>query len=280
MAERLSQQIMLVSLTVTKPKLSEKDKAVTSEVAIDKHASTSAVSVVKRLYPQHLIAPINEVEGAARRYIASLSNTSMGRMSLVPLKLLPSLLTEIGTFRLQFQQAVTVFLNNYAGVMAQAQQEQGSMFDASTYPDLSSLKQDFSFEMQYVPMGEVPNFIDGMEEAARAELQAEVEENTRKTIAAGQKELYARLGAAIARIKTQCGNEKGKIYDSLTGNLDEMLKVLPHLNLTNDPVFTALCEEARELVVPAVAIKTVPAVRESMAKKADGILSQMAAMGF
>jgi hypothetical protein len=278
--EKITQRIMLVALTVTKPKLSEKDKQVTTEVALDKQASTAAIAVIKQLYPKHLLQPIQEVEGAARRHIESLSSMSMGRMSMVPLKLLPSLLQDIGVFRLQFQQAVTVFLNNYAGVMFQAQQEQGSMFDQSAYPDLSTLKADFTFEMSYVPMGDVPNFIDGMEEADRAELQAEVEENTRKTLAAGQKEIYSRLGAAIARIKTQCSNDKGKIYDSLTGNLDEMLKVLPALNLADDPEFTRLCEEARSLVVSPVAIKTVPGVRESLASKAGDMLAQMQAMGY
>lgn len=275
--EKITNRIMLVALTVTKPQMTEKDKNTTREVAADKNASAQAVAVVKKLYPKHLVEPIQQVEGAARLYIDSLSTMKMGRMAMVPMKLLPQLLSDIGVFRLQFQQAVTVFLNNLTNVLLEAQREQGDLYDSSSYPDLAQLRQQFSFEMTYVPMGDVPNFIDGLEESTRAELAAEVEASTRKSIADGQRALYERLGAAIRRISVQCNNPKGKIYDSLTGNLDEMLKVLPHLNLAGDPEFDRLCEQARSLVVHPEAIKSMPEVRENMAKTADDILAQMEA---
>jgi len=119
--------------------------------------------------------------------------------------------------------------------------------------------------------------MDGIEASVLNDVRMEVEASTKAALANGQRALYQRLGAAIQRIATQCGNEKGKIYESLTGNLEELLKVLPALNLADDPDFTRLCGEAKVLIVNPVAIKTVPGVRESMAEKADDILRQMSA---
>jgi hypothetical protein len=267
---------MLVSLSISKPQLSKKDKETTTEVALDKSASESAVAVVKKLYPKHLLQPIQEVESSARRYVESVTQPWARGTALLPSRLFMDFQQQIGTFRLQFTQAVTVFLNNYAGVMSEAALQQGTMFDSSIYPDLSTLKSDFSFDVSYIPMGEVPSVMDGIEASVLADVRTEVEAQTKQALANGQRALYQRLGAAVQRIATQCGNEKGKIYESLTGNLEEMLKVLPALNLADDPDFTRLCDEAKVLIVNPVAIKTVPGVRESMAEKADEILSKMA----
>lgn len=271
----MKDKAMLVSLSVSKPQMSKKDKETTTEVALDKSASESAVAVVKKLYPKHLIQPIQEVESAARRYVESVTQPWARGTALLPSKLFMDFQRDIGTYRLQFQQAVTVFLNNYAGVMLEAQAQQGDMFDASVYPDLSTLKADFTFEVSYIPMGEVPTVMDGIEASVLEDVRKEVEAQTTQALANGQRALYKRLGDAIRRIATQCGNDKGKIYDTLTGNLDEMLKVLPALNLANDATFNAICDEAKQLIVNPVAIKTVPGVRESMADKANDILKQM-----
>lgn len=273
----MKDKAMLVSLSISKPQLSKKDKETTTEVALDKSASESAVAVVKKLYPKHLMQPIQEVESSARRYVESVTQPWARGTALLPSRLFMDFQNQIGTFRLQFEQAVTVFLNNYVGVMSEAQLQQGSMFDASVYPDLSTLKSDFSFDVSYIPMGEVPTVMDGIEASVLNDVRMEVEASTKAALANGQRALYQRLGAAIQRIATQCGNEKGKIYESLTGNLEELLKVLPALNLADDPDFTRLCGEAKVLIVNPVAIKTVPGVRESMAEKADDILRQMSA---
>ena len=271
----LKDQAILVSLSVTKPKMTEKDKNATTEVALDKNASTDAVAVIKKLYPKHLLAPIVECESSARRYIESVTQPWARGLALLPSRLFMDFQNQIGIYKLQFEQAVTVFLNNYANVMVQAQAEQGSMFDMSNYPDLSELRQDFSFGVRYIPMADVPSIALDLEASALAGLKQEIEEQTKQALAVGQKSLYARLSAALERIKVQCSNDKGKIYDSLTGNLDELLKVLPALNLAGDKQFEALCEQARQLVVAPEAIRTVPEIRTNMAAKADEILKSM-----
>lgn len=273
----LRDKAMLVSISVTKPMMQKKDKQTTTEVALDKNASTAAVAVINKLYPKHLIAPIQEVESAARRYVESVTQPWARGTALLPSALFMTFQQDIGVFKLQFEQAVTVFLNNYAGVMAAAEHEQGSMFSLGNYPDLSEIKRDFTFSVRYMPLGDVPSVYDGIEASMIEDLKADVEAQTKQDLAAGQKSLYVRLAAAIERIKVQCGNPKGKIYDTLTGNLSELLTVLPALNLGNDEAFTALCAEAKELVVSPEAIKTVPEIRESMAKKAEEIMKSMEA---
>lgn len=273
----LKDKAILVSLTVTKPKMTEKDRQATADVAVSNNASTAAVAVVKRLYPKHLLQPITEVESSARRYIESVTQPWARGLALLPCTLFMDFQKSVATFSLAYSQAVTVFLNNYANVMSEASREQGAMFDQTAYPDLSTLKADFSFGVKYFPLADVPSLALNLETSVLTELKAEIESQTKAQLGMGQAALYKRLGDAVQRIATQCGNDKGKIYDSLTGNLDEMLRVLPALNLSGDPAFAAICEQARELVVPSESIKTVPEVRQSLAAKANDILAQMGA---
>ena len=128
-----------------------------------------------------------------------------------------------------------------------------------------------------MPLADASSIVLDLESSVLDDLRKQVESQTTAALAKGQKALYARLAAAIQRIATQCGKEDGRIYDSLTGNLDEMLKVLPDLNLSGDPQFAELCRQAQELVVSPVAIKTIPEVRQSVASKADEILASMRA---
>jgi hypothetical protein len=272
----LRDKAMLVSISVTKPQMQKRDKQTSREVAFDKDASEQAVSVINKLYPKHLISPIQEVESAARRYVESVTQPYARGLFLLPSALFMMFQEQIGVFKLQYDQAVTVFLNNYAGVLVEAQKLQGTMFDSNNYPDMSDMRKEFSFGVKYLPMGNVPSIMLGLEAQVATELRTEIENQVKASLADGQQDLYKRLAAAITRIKVQCSKPDGKIYDSLTGNLDEMLKVLPALNLADDATFADLCEEARTLVVNPVAIKTIPEVRENMATRADEILKKMA----
>lgn len=276
----LVNRAMLVQLSVTKPKMTEKDKSTTSEVAVRKHASEASVSVVKKLYPKHLLAPIVEVESSARRYIESVTQPWGRGLAMLPIAMFMephNFSKRIGVFKMQFDQAVTVFLNNYSNVLTQAAVDQGDMFDVDAYPDLSQLKAEFTFDVSYPSLSQEGGLVLDLEAEVLAELEETIAKQQTARMAAGQRDLYERLGAAVKRIAVQCSNDKGKIYDSLTGNLSDLLQVLPLLNLSGDEAFTSLCEEARQLVVAPEAIRTVPQVREDTAKVANDILAKMKA---
>jgi len=276
----LVNRAMLVQLSVTKPKMTEKDKSTTSEVAVRKHASEASVSVVKKLYPKHLLAPIVEVESSARRYIESVTQPWGRGLAMLPIAMFMephNFSKRIGVFKMQFDQAVTVFLNNYSNVLTQAAVDQGDMFDVDAYPDLSQLKAEFTFDVSYPSLSQEGGLVLDLEAEVLAELEETIAKQQTARMAAGQRDLYERLGAAVKRIAVQCSNDKGKIYDSLTGNLSDLLQVLPLLNLSGDEAFASLCEEARQLVVAPEAIRTVPQVREDTAKVANDILSKMKA---
>lgn len=272
----ISDRCLMVFLTVTKPQMTKKDVEVSKEVADDKNASSESVAVIKKLYPKHLIQPIVDIESAARRYVDHMTgSTNIRGFNVLPSKLFMPFQEGIGVHKLQFDQAVTVFLMNFANVMMAAQSSQGDMFNRSEYPDLSDLKKQFTFTVQYIPMGKVDTVMLDLEKDSLADLKTTMAEQEQERFRVMMADAYARLHAAVKRIHTQCSKPDGKIYDTLTGNLKELLEILPAMNLTEDPKFDKLCVDAQRLLVSPVAIKTTPGVRESTAATADEILKAM-----
>ena len=112
------QVAVLTRLQVTLPRRSAKSDAATAaaEAAFDAHA---AGEYRKKLYPSQ-IKPIEQTVASARAYLASQTRPYMGARML-PNRRIMSYLDTMGKFQLAFEQAVTVFMQNIATVMTQAQ---------------------------------------------------------------------------------------------------------------------------------------------------------------
>lgn len=272
----IAKRAVLVSLNITKPKMTEKDAKATRETAMKNSASESAVAVVKRLYPKHLIQPITEAESSARRYMGSVTAPWARGLYLLPAALFMEFQDNMDRHRLVYEQAVTVFMNNVAQVLQEAARSLGDMYNAGDYPDLSQLRGEFSFGLKYYPLADAKSVVLDLEKKALQDLRENIEQENQEAMAAAMKDVRRRLYDAVQRIHTQCSKPDGKIYDSLTGNISELLRVLPALNLVEDKEFTALCDTvAMTLTVPAEAIRTQDDVRERTAKEAARISSLM-----
>lgn len=273
----LKDQAMLVSLNVTKPQMTKKDRKATQD-AENANNAHGAGAYVKRLYPKHLIDPIVQVENEARGYMYAQTLPWTKGIQLLPSVKFMEFADRMRKFELAYSQAVTVFLNNFANVLGEAQLTQGNLFDASEYPDLSELKQGFSFRAKYFPIADSNDFRLKVEKDVLAEIKKEAEESMRLALAESMREPYRRLFEAVERIHTQCAKKESRIYDSLMDNLDELLDTLPALNFTGDKQLDTLLERCRETIsVHPETLRTDPDIKEKVAGKALDILEQMRA---
>lgn len=203
---------LIVSLTVRKPQLSQKDEKATHDAEAANNAA-GAGKYTKDLYPKALIAPIVAVESAARAYIER--NTypwGRGRGSdLLPMTKFMDFATRLGELELQFSQAVTVFLNNWSNVMLEAQKRQGDMFDANAYPDVSDLKAQFTFEVGYTPVTDLTDFRVAASEAEKAVIAGAVERDLIRAQEQLVSEPLKRLRDAVEKLATVTGASRTKV---------------------------------------------------------------------
>jgi len=210
---------LLVSLTVNKPQMTQKDEKATRDAERANNAH-GAGQFRKDLYPKHLVQPITYVESAARAYIESVTYMWSRGEYLLPTAKFMEFTERIGKFQLEFDQCVTAFLNNWSNVLQQAQSQQGALFDPNAYPDLTDLKQQFRFRVMYRPVTDAHDFRVSLQDDEMDALRAEVEQATRESMNSVLKEPLQRLREVVAKLNEVTGKADRTVTDKKTGRVD------------------------------------------------------------
>lgn len=207
---------LLVSLSVNKPQMTQKDDKATRDAEVANNAH-GAGQFRKDLYPKHLVQPILTVESAARAYIERTTYMWSRGEYLLPTARFMEFTERMGKFQLEFDQCVTAFLNNWSNVLQQAQSQQGALFDPNAYPDLSDLKSDFRFRVHYRPVTDAHDFRVSLQEDELSTLRSEVEQATRESMEAVLKEPLQRLREVVSKLNEVTGKTDRVVVNKKTG---------------------------------------------------------------
>ena len=207
---------LLVSLSVNKPQMTQKDDKATRDAEVANNAH-GAGQFRKDLYPKHLVQPILTVESAARAYIERTTYMWSRGEYLLPTARFMEFTERMGKFQLEFDQCVTAFLNNWSNVLQQAQNQQGALFDPNAYPDLSDLKSDFRFRVHYRPVTDAHDFRVSLQEDELSTLRSEVEQATRESMEAVLKEPLQRLREVVSKLNEVTGKTDRVVVNKKTG---------------------------------------------------------------
>ena len=207
---------LLVSLTVNKPQMTQKDMKATSDAEIANNAQ-GAGQYRKDLYPKALIQPILTVESSARAYMETTTYMWSRGEYLLPTARFMTFADRMAKYELEFNQSVTAFLNNWANVMDRAKDAQGNLFDPSAYPDLSDLRNDFRFRVVYRPVVDAGDFRVSMQEEELSRLRAQVEQATAESINTAMRAPLERLRTVVERLHEVTGKTDRVVVNKKTG---------------------------------------------------------------
>ena len=210
---------LLVSLSVSKPQMTKKDDKATRDAESANNAH-GAGQFRKDLYPKSLVQPILTVESSARAYIESVTYMWTRGEYLLPTAKFMEFTERIGKYQVEFDQCVTAFLNNWSNVMTQAQTAQGELFDANAYPDLSDLKSDFRFRVNYRPVTDAGDFRVQMQNGEMDALRAEVEAATKEAMNNMLRAPLERLKDVVQRLHEVTGKQDREVINKKTGNTE------------------------------------------------------------
>ncbi len=210
---------LLVSLSVSKPQMTKKDDKATRDAESANNAH-GAGQFRKDLYPKSLVQPILTVESSARAYIESVTYMWTRGEYLLPTAKFMEFTERIGKYQVEFDQCVTAFLNNWSNVMQQAQTSQGALFDANAYPDLTDLKNDFRFRVNYRPVTDAGDFRVQMQDDEMDALRAEVETATRESMNNMLRAPLERLKEVVQRLHEVTAKGDREVLNKKTGVID------------------------------------------------------------
>jgi hypothetical protein len=215
----IKNQTLLVALRITKPQLTAKDDTGTGAAETATGAS-NAGQYRKDLYPKALIAPILEVESSARAFVRSSTLPWTAGARMLPTKKFMEFNAKMNQFEIAYNQSVTVFLNNYSNVLAAAQQQQGSMFDPSLYPDLSSLRSQFSFKPEFYPVSDAGDFRLDLDKEQTAIIEQAAVQQAQTSLNEAAQDVLQRLTTTLTAFATTMAKPDRTSINAKTGGVD------------------------------------------------------------
>jgi hypothetical protein len=278
---KLEDVCCLVSVEAKRPQMTKTDRKATraAEDAMNAEAGTGAYH--KALYPKPLVQPIHTAELHVRNYVQAYASTLARNLYLLPNSFRQRVYE--GGYHLidtEYKMAVDAFLINYGQVLHAAQQQQGDMFDASVYPDVSEVRAQFRMDLRFLPFAPARNLAADEFGAMLAQrCEVDIKNALRDNLQDILGQMTKVVGSIASKLHTKL-NEDGKqarFHDSLMENLDHLIEVVPALNFTNDPRIDHLIDEMkRKLRVPTEVLKSgARGVQERILQDANDILSKM-----
>lgn len=187
------------------------------------------------------------------------------------------------TYKAQWDAALAEFFVVYPTLVAQAELRLNTLFNAKDYPDLPEVQRRFDVKLTNYPLPDTEDFriLDGIPPEEADRLVAEAVDGINARLNDAVRDLWARMHKVVTnmqeRLSVPVGEKGGKFHDTLVSNVQDLLELMPKLNLTNDPEIAQMGRDMTALVAhPAETLRQSPDAREATRAKAAALAKRMA----
>lgn len=222
------------------------DKELTQQLARDRNVTAADVKVDKNRVAKKYLDPITQQDGKIRAIHRRLTLPwSDEGMRVLPTRMLEQWDEKVIPELNVRDNRVAEFISNWDEIVDEARHRLKSMFREEDYPSVSKLRRRFSYSISSQPFPTENDFRVDLNQANLDRIKRGLEENIRNSLRDSTQELWNRLYAVVNHVATRW-SEDGKVYDSAIGNINEVVELLPALNLANDPALNELTDEVRK----------------------------------
>lgn len=280
----IPERAMIMSLNISRWMGRRLDKEASQRVTEEAGARADAARVNKHLVPKEALAPITTAENALRDHFYT--NTLPWRDNggrLLSRKLFTAFIEKHERLHAEFDEAVDRFLTkDYPEARAQAEFRMGDLFKPDDYPSPGTLRDKFRVTLDFEPVATSNDFRVQLDAEHVARVTSSMEEAITRRIQNAQADVWRRLLERVGSYAERLShvNEDGKpgiFRDSLVDNLEELVEMIPGLNVLDDPRI----EEIRQQIIDKLSghepneIRKDPELREELAGEAKAIVDQM-----
>lgn len=265
--DTLSKRAVLMRLTAGLPGEQRQDPGLTSEVKSDKGLGQASGRWVKNLYPVSALAAVKKLDNEARAFHNAVTLPFDMGIGILPVALIQEYAEKMRGFCGLREVLRDEFLSDPQKWIDWAVNEHNGTFDPSNYPgctkdgeswvvDVAEFKKvmgaKFHFETAPLPVPKSEHFEDTVASLLGTDTQS-VNIRVKDAAEEAQKELLRRIiepvSAMAAKLAEQPKGTREDIVfrDTLIGNVIEIGKLGPKLNLIGDPQIDSFCKECEAL---------------------------------
>ena len=182
----------------------------------------------------------------------------------------------MGIFKVQFESAVADVVNRWASIVAFEKQKLGPIFKVEEYPDRASVENFFSFDHQLKPIPDEGHIVLELESEVlddlREKLRKQNEENLKRSVT----DMWHRLFEPVNNMADICLNDK-KVFGSLIDKIDEIVAIIPSLNIIDDPDISNMADEIKNrlLVHTTGQIRDDKQLKKKIGQDADDLAQKV-----
>lgn len=255
------------------------DKAATQKITQDSNADADAARVNKHLIPKDALSDVVTAQGALRQhfYYNTLPWKDNGDR-LLTRQTYARFINEHTELVQKFNEAVDDFLENrYAAARAQAEFRMGDLFKPDDYPSTSELRHRFYVTLDIDAVAETGDFRVTMSESAAKQIRQDMEANLTSRVGRAMQDIWTRLAETLHHFTARMEGDT-TFRDTTVTNLEEIVAILPELNMTNDPNLAAICDDIKGALVgySPSELRRDSHVRSAAAVEARRIMDNMA----
>jgi hypothetical protein len=273
----IQEKAMLANLTIRAWTARKLDRKVSAEVE-QQHGAKDAGNFNKLLIDKNALQPLSQHGGRVRDYHYKMTLPwGDNGDRLLPSTAFMEYTAAMRTYRSEAEKLADDFAQQYPQMVSDARVKLGSMYDPKDYPPIGDIRERFGIALSFLPVPDANDFrVD-----VGAEAVQEIKDSITQAVAQRQqdavKECWGRLFDVVSKIETMLVKEKPIFRDSLIENAEELIDLLPKLNITNDAGLLAVCDDIRsQLLVDPARLRRSARLRTETAKHAMDILVRVA----
>ncbi len=273
----LNNKAMIVTLNVSCWTARKQDRRVAQEVDAA-HNAKDAGRYNKLLIDKKYLDPLTSHAGAIRQYHYKMTLPWMdngGR--LLPSKLFMEYRNGLDQLKTKFEILINDFIVMYDRTLVQdARMRLGTLYDPGDYPPGSELRAKFGVETDILPVPSGADFRVDVANSEVARIQEEITRRVNERQKQAMQEAWARVREVVSTIYERTSADKAVIRESLMDNATELVRLLPGLNISDDPALTLLTTEITDkLLVDVWSLRNSKSTRLRVADAAQSILTKI-----
>jgi hypothetical protein len=174
-------------------------------------------------------------------------------------------------------EAVDRLAKAYPKLKEQARKQLNGLYVESEYPTVEEMRAKFGFEVVYLPVPRADDFRVNLSEKEVRRIKQQITAQVEKATADAMKELWTRLHDVASKMAAALSDPERRFHNTLVTNVQELVEVLPRLNLTDDKELANMTEQVRKQLTrhDADTLRDNPNTREATAKRAAELAAKM-----
>lgn len=254
------------------------DKEASRKVVEDAGADSDAARVNKHLVPKESLKPIVSASSAVRShfYEKTLPWKDNGDRLLTRVMFRDFIEVHeglVGTFK----DAVEDFLaDGYVQARAKAEFRMGDLFNPNDYPAPETLRRRFYIGMDIDPVTAAGDFRVEIDDDQLASVRKTMEDAMSQRLNRAMRDVWGRLSEVVGHFAAKMGSDD-IFRDATVRNIEELVDILPGLNVMDDPDLAAIAAEVKAKLtgIDPKDLRKQPDVRSQAAQDAKEIMERM-----